>query len=76
MVAALWIAYRRGTRTRAPTPRAPRDESVAELASAIAALDARHEANDPSLSTADYDVERAALKARLAAALAGGAVGG
>ena len=76
MVAALWIAYRRGTRTRAPTPRAPRDESVADLASAIAALDARHEANDPSLSSADYAAERAALKARLAAALAGGAVSG
>jgi hypothetical protein len=72
MIGALWIAYRRGARTRAPTPRAQRGESVATLASAIAALDARHEANDPALSSADYGAERAALKARLAAALAVG----
>jgi outer membrane murein-binding lipoprotein Lpp len=58
---------------RPPAARAPPEESVATLASAIAALDARREANDPSLSTADYDAERAALKARLAAKLADGA---
>ena len=73
MVIALWIAYRRGRVLRPSATRTPAEESVATLASAIAALDARHEANDPSLSSADYDAERAALKARLAAKLAGGA---
>lgn len=73
MIAALWVAYRRGAATRPSTPRTQREESVATLASAIAALDARREANDPSLSGADYDAERAALKARLAAKLAEGA---
>ncbi len=72
MIAALWIAYRRGAGTRAP-PRAQQDESVATLASAIAALDARREAKDPLLSSEEYDAERAALKARLAAKLADGA---
>ena len=73
MVIALWIAYRRGLVLRPSATPTPAEESVATLASAIAALDARHEANDPSLSSADYDAERAALKARLAAKLAGGA---
>jgi hypothetical protein len=73
MVIALWIAYRRGLVNRPPASRAHLEESVATLASAIAALDARREANDPSLSSAEYDAERAALKARLAAKLAGGA---
>lgn len=73
MVVALWIAYRRGLVNRPAAARAHPEESVATLASAIAALDARREANDPSLSSADYDAERAALKARLAAKLAGGA---
>ena len=49
------------------------EENVATLASAIAALDARRDASDPSLSSAAYDAERAALKARLAAKLADGA---
>jgi hypothetical protein len=73
MIGALWIAYRRGRVIRPPTTRTQPEESVATLASAIAALDARREANDPSLSSADYDAERAALKARLAAKLADGA---
>jgi hypothetical protein len=73
MIAALWVAYRRGAATRPSTPRAQGEESVATLASAIAALDARREANDPSLSSAAYDAERAALKTRLAAKLAQGA---
>jgi len=73
MIAALWVAYRRGAATRPATSRAQREESVATLASAIAALDARREANDPTLAIAEYDAERAALKARLAAKLAGGA---
>jgi len=73
MVIALWIAYRRGLVLRPSATPTPAEESVATLASAIAALDARHEANDPSLSSAEYDAERAALKARLAAKLAGGA---
>jgi hypothetical protein len=69
MLAALWVAYRRGARVR---PTAPPPESVETLASAIAALDARREANDPSLTPTAYDAERATLKARLAAALAAG----
>ena len=72
MIGALWVAYRRGRVIRPPTTRTQPEESVATLASAIAALDARREANDPSLSSADYDAERAALKARLAARLADG----
>src|SRR5258705_876902 len=61
MVVALLIAYRRGATARPSAPRAPPQESVATLASAIAALDARREANDPSLSSAEYHAERAAL---------------
>ena len=72
MIGALWVAYRRGRVIRPPTTRTQPEESVATLASAIAVLDARREANDPSLSSADYDAERAALKARLAARLADG----
>ncbi|MDB4882672.1 MAG: hypothetical protein JWL95_1438 [Gemmatimonadetes bacterium] len=67
MVVALAIAYRRGGYIRVvATPR----DATESLAAAIAALDARHEANDPSLSAAAYATERAALKARLATALA------
>ncbi|HEX7981204.1 MAG TPA: hypothetical protein VF461_21525 [Gemmatimonadaceae bacterium] len=73
MIVALWIAYRRGRAPRLPGVRAQPEESVATLASAIAALDARRDAHDPSLSSAEYDAERAALKARLAAKLADGA---
>src|SRR5207244_4517592 len=73
MIAALWVAYRRGRVVRPPVARVQPEESVATLASAIAALDARRDANDPSLSSAEYDAERAALKARLAAKLAAGA---
>jgi hypothetical protein len=69
MVVALAIAYRRGASARVVAP--ARDGAEA-LAAAIAALDARREANDPSLGPDAYDAERAALKARLAAALAGG----
>jgi hypothetical protein len=70
MVGALAVAYRRGTGARAVV--VSRDGPDA-LVAAIAALDARREANDPALSPESYIAERAALKARLAAALAGGA---
>jgi hypothetical protein len=46
-------------------------ENVESLAAAIAALDARHEARDPTLPADRYATERAALKARLSAVLAG-----
>ena len=69
MVGALWVAYRRGGRV-ARVPRAT--ESVESLAAAIAALDARHEASDPDLTTERYSAERAVLKARLSAVLARG----
>jgi hypothetical protein len=68
MVGALWVAYRRGARVR---PARPARESVESLAAAIAALDARHEARDPTLPAERYAAERAALKARLSAVLAG-----
>jgi hypothetical protein len=68
MVGALWIAYRRGAGTRrvavAPI------ESADSLAAAIAALDARRDAHDPSLSAEEYATQRAAMKARLSAMLA------
>ena len=69
MVGALWVAYRRGMRVR---PAAVVAESVDSLAAAIAALDARHEASDPTLPADRYAAERAVLKARLSAALARG----
>ena len=69
MVVALWVAYRRGA-GRVRTVAAPR-ESADTLAAAIAALDARHEASDPTLPDERYAAERAVLKARLAAVLAG-----
>jgi hypothetical protein len=70
MIAALAVAFRRGASARAVA--APRD-GPEELVAAIAALDARRDANDPTLAPAIYDAERAELKARLAAVLAGGA---
>jgi hypothetical protein len=74
MIAALWVAYRRGTRPRrvVATPH----DSAETLAAAIAALDARHDAHDPTLPADTYAAERAALKTRLAAALAGSAGAG
>lgn len=66
MVGALWVAYRRGAQVRVPAAR----ESVESLAAAIAALDARHEVSDPTLSADRYAAERAALKARLSVLLA------
>lgn len=71
MIAALWVAYRRGAGPRRVflVPR----ESPESLAAAIAALDARHDAHDPTLPNETYAAERAALKTRLAAVLAGGA---
>jgi len=71
MLAALWVAYRRGARPRSALA-APR-ERAEMLAAAIAALDARHDAHDPTLADDTYAAERAALKTRLAAVLAGGA---
>jgi len=68
MVGALWVAYRRGTGVR-PVLAAP-PESVESLAAAIAALDARHDAHDPSLGAEEYVAQRAALKSRLSAMLA------
>ena len=68
MVGALWVAYRRGTGVR-PVLAAP-PESVESLAAAIAALDARHDAHDPSLGEDEYVAQRAALKSRLSAMLA------
>jgi hypothetical protein len=68
MVGALWVAYRRGSSAR-PVP-AARSENAESLAVAIAALDARRDARDPSLSAEEYVAERAALKARLTALLA------
>jgi hypothetical protein len=73
MIGALAVAYRRGGSVR----RVPQPRDAAEtLAAAIAALDARREANDPSLPAAEYEAQRAALKARLADALAGPASSG
>ncbi len=73
MVAALWRALSR----RAPRPPpAPTGASVdapatpESLIAAIAVLDARRESGDATLDDAHYAAERAALKARLAAALA------
>jgi hypothetical protein len=68
MVGALWVAYRRGSGTR-PALAVPA-ESVESLAAAIAALDARHDAQDPSLGAEEYAAQRAALKSRLSAMLA------
>jgi len=70
MVGALAVAYRRGGSVRLV---APARDGAETLAAAIAALDARRDAGDPSLSADDYDAQRAALKARLAAALAAAA---
>jgi hypothetical protein len=70
MISALWIAYRRGAGARRVVVEPP--ESVESLAGAIAALDARREARDPSLSGEEYAARRTALKARLAAVLAAG----
>ena len=71
MISALWIAYRRGV----GAPRVVREprESIESLAGEIAALDARHEAHDASLSDEEYAAQRTALKARLSAMLAAGA---
>jgi hypothetical protein len=68
MTVALWIAYRRG-RVARPLVTA-HAETAESLATAIAALDARREARDPSLSAEEYASQRATLKARLAAMLA------
>jgi hypothetical protein len=73
MAAALWRALSRrsprapGVRTGASVDAPATAES---LVAAIAALDARRESGDATLDEAHYTAERAALKARLAAALA------
>jgi hypothetical protein len=67
MIATLARALaRRGPRAVAGMPAA----SMESLAAAIAALDARHEAGDASLTPERYTSERAALKSQLSAALA------
>ena len=68
MIGALWVAYRRGSVPRPALAASP--ESVDSLAAAIAALDARHDAHDPSLGAEEYAAQRAALKSRLSAMLA------
>jgi hypothetical protein len=74
MIAALAIAYRRGRGDR-PRVAAPAEDAES-LATAIAALDARRDAHDPSLTADDYATQRALLKARLAAMLAAGSRAG
>lgn len=69
MIGALVVALRRPPRAARATPEGA--ETAEALAAAIAALDARREAGDASLDPAAYAAERAALKARLTAALAG-----
>ncbi|MDB4880546.1 MAG: hypothetical protein JWL60_1992 [Gemmatimonadetes bacterium] len=69
MAAALLRALRRrGSAVRVAPAAAARPEA---LAAAIAALDARHEAGDATLSAESYAAERASLKQALTAALDG-----
>jgi len=72
MIGALWRALSRRAprlpRATGATMDAP--ASADALVAAIAALDARHESGDTSLDEVHYSAERAALKARLAEALA------
>lgn len=72
MIAALWRALsRRPARmTMATAASIDAPATPESLVAAIAALDARHESNDATLDAAQYARERAALKARLATALA------
>jgi hypothetical protein len=68
MVATLARALtRRGDSSVVATSRPP---GVEALAAQIAALDARHEAGDPSFDEARYAADRARLKAQLAQTLA------
>ena len=67
MAAALARALmRRGSSSGAPVPPPPAPN---DLAAAIAALDARREAGDPTLGPDAYATQRASLKGELAAAL-------
>lgn len=72
MIAALWRALSRRTPRVAMATGATIDApaSPEALVAAIAALDARRDAGDATLDDVHYSAERAALKARLAAALA------
>ena len=72
MVGALWRALsRRAPRVPRATGASVDAPATAEsLVAAIAALDARHESRDATLDEVHYAAERAALKARLAEALA------
>lgn len=72
MVAAFWRALSRRAPRVAGATGATVDAPAApeSLVAAIAALDARHDAGDVTLDEVHYSAERAALKARLAAALA------
>lgn len=67
MLGALWRALSR--RAAPAAQRAPLTD-VESLAAMIAGLDARHDARDPALSEEGWVAERAALKARLHAAIA------
>lgn len=69
---AMAAAFARALRRTRRAPRADAREPVTAeaLVAAIAALDARHEAGDPTLDDARYADDRSALKARLADALA------
>lgn len=70
MVGALWFAMNR--RARAPVPLVVAAlDTPDQLVAQIAVLDARREQRDATLTDEEYASRRAALKAQLAAALAG-----
>jgi hypothetical protein len=71
MIGALWRALsRRGARGTGTGASVDAPATPESLVAAIAALDARRDAGDAALGEEQYSRERAALKARLAAALA------
>jgi hypothetical protein len=72
IVLAMAAALTRALMRRAPRAAVPESapESTESLVAAIAELDARRDAGDGSLDEAEYTAQRAALKARVAAALA------
>lgn len=74
MLGALWRALARRSAAGPPPPRTVAEDRES-LAAEIAALDARHEANDPALPTDRWREERARLKARLDQLLSSRAAG-